>query len=372
MDDLAIGENMRKAIHLIALIIAVTGCTTPSRIQVTPLGIEPGETGEKYFYALPMTVLKIEVTYQEVQSVPGPYWEYAEKLLGIKEVIRQPSSSWDMLDVEVNTHSEVDPAHLYTLHLVEGAYREDLMDRFRQKGVLLDGTETVRESVEGPGLVSGRECDYLKYVDLGVEGNFMERTETMYKTIVTDTSYVRVPVDRTIVEQKTPALKAEEAAEFILLLRSSRFEMLTGQYEVYPEGEAMEAAINRLDRLEESYLSLFTGKNLRTVHRRAYFVVPEQGSSPTEYTLGMFSGQLGFVPEVLMEGAPLKVEINPEGKTGSIESLYPQVPDIDTYNMLYYRLPDVVDLKVMLGDQPLHEERISIFQSGGMVTHPYH
>jgi len=361
---------MKNTVTLIALFIVISGCVTPTRILVTPLGIEPEETLEKYFYALPMTVLKIEVICQEVKSVPGPYWEYAEKLLGIEEVIRQPSSRWDILDVEISHHRETDPGHLYSIHLMEGEFREGALDRFRERGLLLDGAEMTEESVEGAALLSSRESDYLRYVDLGVEENFAERTETMYKTLVTDTSFVRVPVDRTIVEQKTRAQKAEEAASFILLLRTSRVEILTGQYEVYPEGEAMAAAIDRLDRLEESYLSLFTGKNLRTVHTREYFVVPDRGSSPASYRLGMFSGQLGFVPEALMEGRPLEVRITPEGKTTAIENLYPQIPEENSYNLLYYRLPDVVDLEVMLGDQLLQEERISIFQAGAVLTHP--
>lgn len=363
-------EKMRNRVILSALAAVLAGCVTSDRIQVTPLGIEPEKAGKKYFYALPQTVLKIEVTCQEVRRVPGPYREYAEKLLGIKEVIREPSSRWDILMVKVSHHLEVDPEHLYTLNLLEGEFREDALKKFREKGVLLDGTELIQESLDGPGLISNIKSDYPRYVDLGVEESFEERTETMYKTLVTDTSYVRVPVDRTIVEQKTIAKKAEEAADFILLLRSSRFEMLTGQYEVYPEGEAMAAAIDRLDRLEESYLSLFTGKNLRTVEKRAYFVVPEQGSSPTDYRLGMFSGQLGFVPEALMEGKPLEVRIIPEGKTAGIENIYSRLPEENSYNLLFYRLPDVVDLKVVLGDQLLKEERISIFQAGAVLAQP--
>ena len=361
---------MRNLFSIFACIAVISGCTTSSRIQVTPLGIEPEESVEKYFYALPMTVLKVGVICEEVRSVPGPYWEYAEKLLGIEEVIRQPSSEWNIMDVEVSSYREMDPGHLYSIHLMEGEFNEEILDRFREKNMVMDGTEMIEETVDGPGLLSTEKSDYLKYMDVGVEENFEERTETMYKTLVTDTSYVRVPVDRTIVEQKTTAQKAEEAAEFILLLRTSRFDLITGQYEVYPEGEAMAAAIDRLDRLEMSYLSLFTGKNLRTVHRREFFVMPEQGSSPSAYRLGLFSGQLGFVPEGLMEGLPLEVRLAPGGKTTDIENLYPQVPGENNNNLMYYRLPDVVDLKVMLGDEMLQKKRISIFQAGAVLTQP--
>ena len=40
------------------------------------------------------------------------------------------------------------------------------------------------------------------------------------------------------------------------------------------------------------------------------------------------------------------------------------------YNKLIYRLPDVVELKVMLGTELLSTQRLSIFQSGAVVTTP--
>ncbi|HDS06524.1 MAG TPA: DUF4831 family protein [Bacteroides sp.] len=361
---------MRKTVGLIALVMLLPGCATSTRVRVMPLGMEPEDKGKEYFYALPRTVLKVEVTCLETKQVPGPYWEYADKLLGIKEVIRQPSAGWEIVDVHISGHREADPGHLYTIHLLEGELRQEALQRFMEKGVLLDGTEMVEESIAGPGLASGWESNHSGYVDLGVEGNFEERKETMYKTLVTDTSFVSVPVDRTIVEQKTVARKAEEAAEFILQIRTSRFEMLTGLYEVFPQGEAMAAAIDRLDRLEESYLSLFTGKNLRKVHRRSYFLVPESGSSPAEYRLGMFSGLLGFVPEGLMEGVPLVIRMTPQGKGAASGTALSAAPVAYDDNLLYYRIPDVAEMKVILGDQILKEQRISIFQAGSYVTYP--
>ena len=96
----------------------------------------------------------------------------------------------------------------------------------------------VTESDYKFGFHTDIDTETISYVDLGVYPNYEERSETMYKTLVTDTSFVRVPVQRTVVEQKSFAMKAEEAADFLLELRARRFEMLTGEYEVYPDGVA--------------------------------------------------------------------------------------------------------------------------------------
>ena len=292
--------------------------------------------------------------------------------MGIAEIIKQKSSHWQIHDVVTTPHMELDPQHFYSLSVLEGESRGDYLDPFLEKGIVMDGTELIQEELKGTALLSSLNNEILRYLDLGVYANFEERTETMYKTLVTDTSFVKVPVQRTVVEQKSFAMKAKEAADFLLEIRTRRFEMLTGEYEVYPDGEAMAAAINKLDQLEESYLSLFTGKTISRIEKRAYFIVPESGSTPSQYHLGMFSNQLGFVPDELMEGVGLVVKIEPMGKTNSPGSSFDRSNERDPYNKLYYRLPDMADLNIVLGSEVLSKQRISIFQSGAVITTPIH
>jgi len=171
-----------------------------------------------------------------------------------------------------------------------------------------------------------------------------------------------------VVEQKSSATKAKEAADFLLELRNRRFEMLTGEYEVYPDGEAMGASIQKLDQMEASYLSLFTGKTITRVMKRTWFIVPDSGAEPSSYTLDAFSNQLGFVPAELNEGKVLQVRLSPMGKTirvGGYFSANSAPP-----NALIYRIPDLAELKVMLGEEALSTHRITIYQSGHLLTAP--
>ena len=71
-----------------------------------------------------------------------------------------------------------------------------------------------------------------------------------------------------------------------------------------------------------------------------------------------------------MEGLPLEVQIEPMGKTTNLASYFSGNRAGDPFNKLIYRLPDVVDLKVMLGTELLTLQRLSIFQSGAVVTAP--
>ena len=80
-----------------------------TRVQVSPLGQEPKDAEARFVYALPRSVLKVELTVREEISVPGPYWEYAERYLGLKEVVKKNASRWNIWDVAVEEHSQRDP-----------------------------------------------------------------------------------------------------------------------------------------------------------------------------------------------------------------------------------------------------------------------
>lgn len=366
-------DPMKKILVYIAATVFVAACSSAvelTSLQVTPLGQEPKDSEAKYLYALPQSVLKVELTVREERSVPGPYWEYAERYLGLKEVVKKNSSRWSIWDVAVDVHSEMDPRHFYSLNVLEGNFDGSSLSPYLNQGTVLLGTETIHETVKGNGLQSTHKANYIRYEDLGVSNNFEERTETMYKTIVTDTAFVQVPVQRTVVEQKSSSTKAREAADFLLELRTRRFEMLTGEYEVYPDGEAMGASIHKLDQMEASYLSLFTGKTITKIMKRTWFIVPETGTKSSTYPLDKFSEQLGFIPGGLMEGKALDVVISPQGLTQSAGDYFSiaTVPE----NALIYRIPDVAELKIMLGEEALATHRISLYQSGHLTTGPIH
>jgi hypothetical protein len=122
--------------------------------------------------------------------------------------------------------------------------------------------------------------------------------------------------------------------------------------------------------MEASYLSLFTGKTITRILKRTWFIVPETGVDQSTYPLETFSTTLGLVPSGLNEGQVLEVQLRPMGKTIRMGGYFSAaaVPE----NALLYRIPDLVELKVMLGEEALSTHRISIYQSGHLLTAPIH
>jgi len=363
---------MKKILLITAFAAFVAGCSAPGvmQVKVAPLGEQVPESTELGVYVLPRTVLKVEMMLQETRHIPGPFREYAEKYLGIKDVIRQNTSQWKINDLELSPHQEADPQMAFQLHLVEGAFSSSTLKSLQEKGVILDGSEQVRQGISSPAMGISEKKDYIQFTDIGIESNFEEKTSTMFKTIITDTGFVDVPVNRTITEQKSLSIKAQEAADFILELRTRRFELLTGEYDAFPQGVAMQAALDKLDDLEADYLSLFIGKSLLRQEKRSWFIVPESGSKASTHPLGVYSEQLGMVPEEMMEGAPLNITLEPTGATRNLDAYYSGKSIGNEVNVVYYRIPDVVEVKLMLGSSELARQRISVYQAGSIISAP--
>jgi hypothetical protein len=72
----------------------------------------------------------------------------------------------------------------------------------------------------------------------------------------------------------------------------------------------------------------------------------------------------------MMEGSPLKIILEPTGKTRSLNTYYSGKSIGEEANVLYYRIPDVVKMSLMLGSTEMAKQRISIYQSGSIVSTP--
>ena len=358
---------MNKSFFVILLILlAASACKTTDRFQVTPLGYEPVERLENTIYALPKTHLKIGVIYERTVHIPGPYRDYALKLLGIEGVVKKRSETWHISDVQSSSFTGMDPEHFYSLSLLEGNYNRQEFASLSKQGMII--TELSDPPVERtlPGEIPANS-EQVVFEDVTMESNVELVKETIYKTILTDTSFEKVPMVSEQLERKTLEKKAEEAARLILELRSDRYYVSAGLLDPYPKDFDLATSLDRMDKLEEAYLSLFTGKTFTQRFYREYHVTPPgSGPVPDTWPLDAFSLQQGFdSPEG--EGNPLEVTLSPTGETRSIQNLMPQLPEEERENRIYYRIPETCILSIRHGETILHEKRLDLFQMGGMV-----
>ncbi|MCF8227072.1 MAG: DUF4831 family protein [Bacteroidales bacterium] len=355
---------MRRSYIIIpSLMMFVMACTVPGRFLVTDLGFEPEGTEESCVYTLPRTTLKVTVQYQHELFIPGPYADYAQRLLGIEDVQKNREESFTVKDVVISRFVEPDLEKVFSLNMIQGEVNDDFLHWADNNDLII--RENYNSEIPIKVYSSGKGSTGILYKDVTMESNMEMKKETIYKTIITDTSFVRVPVTTEQMEMKTIGKKAEEAAKLILEIRSDKYYVAAGLIDPFPDNFDMKTSLEGLDQLEEAYLSLFIGKSFAESFVKEYLVSPEGLSESESYELDMFNFQKGITED---EGEPLMLEIVPQGNATSYRNLLPQEPEEDSYNRFYFRIPEVCNVSVYLSEQVLCKKRMTIFQAGPLVN----
>ena len=164
--------------------------------------------------------------------------------------------------------------------------------------------------------------------------------------------------------------KARDAADFIIKIRKRRFKLLAGQYDVYPEGTALETSIRELNELEKEYLSLFIDKVYTDTIANTYFYIPQAGQNLERNVFCRFSDETGFYDATSASGRPLVLELKSLQFTEGLKQLQLPHNGSSYENMLLYRIPDKASVRIFYGSSVLLDAEVKIYQYGSFV--PYH
>ncbi len=346
-----------------ATLLLMVSCSTPGRFIVTGLGYEPGEVKETTIYALPKTGLKIGIGYQKELFIPGPYADYAERMLGIDGVQKTRTERYTLANVKVATTTEPDGDAFFTVNTLEGEMGRELLERLGARELVLLGDYLTEMDIAAHPY-GGRE-NRIFFKDVTMQSNIEVQERTIYKTLITDTSFVRVPVTTQQMERKTLEKKAEEAAKLILEIRSDRYYLSAGLVDPLPAGFDLKTAIQGLDRLEGESLFLLIEKSYTEQFKKEYYYIPAGTSSEERFILDRFSTARGIADP---EGEIIEVVVRPSGNTKSFRNLLPQVPEPESYNRIYYRVPEICEVAIVHDAGTLLSKRVGIYQSGALIS----
>lgn len=317
-------------------------------------------------YALPKTVLRVEVEATQTEFKPGPYASYASKYLGISNVPKKDSIAWFISDVQISTYPEPDPNQYYYIET----------NRFNQTD-LLTLTETgLIVSLEGEAgkPASGSKTDLflnqvfnqpIELTQLPVMDAQTERIDTTYRTIITDTSFLRIPVLRKQQVNKSLEEKAEEIANLILELREEKIALLIGDINEFPDGKALEIIINEFEKMEKQYLPLFTGTRTEQVLSAVYEFTPTINNQGSKNILLRFSPHKGILSNTDLSGNPVMVEVINRDFTRTFDDFKIHKDTlVEESKGLVYRVPDEAIVRVVNGSKVIATKKTSIAQYG--------
>ena len=132
---------MIRKIFRIILLGLLTSCTVSKNFYVTNVQDLTQMDKNAFIYALPRTVVTVEITAVKHITVPGPYHEYADEFLGIKDVPHEKQVYWTMENVKLADYTEVDPDYYYSVKDPGSSVLKNNMFQLTEKGLILDASK---------------------------------------------------------------------------------------------------------------------------------------------------------------------------------------------------------------------------------------
>jgi hypothetical protein len=345
----------------VLLLLIIASCSPYKSIEVSKTASNVG--GPKtLIYSLPKTRVDINVQVTKTTTIAGPYAAYAEKYLSLTGVALSKVEAFEISNIHISPVNEPDPEHFYAVSFKNYPSNLDKLFSMTQQGLMLNLEDSWKSvSNDFPSKQSGSGVLFETSIR---EPNIKERVDTFYKTILTDASFVKVPIYKKSVEIKTEEQKAEDMANLILKIRKRRLKLMMGEYEFHPEGAALKVIVEELGKQEEELMSNFIGKKIKETFSYSYSFSP---AGPFSKELLWFSEDKG-VSESSKNGLnAVSVSFNmketPAPETGV------KLPEKLT-NSIYFRSPEMTSVSVKLGNKVLAEAKIPVFQAGKIQQLP--
>lgn len=220
-----------------------------------------------YFtYFLPQTAFKVIVTIEKNEQLKGYYSDFADKMLGISNVISENKSSYLISKVEIQCMTVPDSNLQFLVEMSKKQIKSGYYLNFLNQNIRT--FETKPYVYEQPTQMS----EFFKNYS---DQKLLEKEESYVETRIIDGVLTQVPVSKTKTITKSLEQQAQEAADFISKIRKDRYNVITANHEVTFSKEAIQFMIEELNQLEKNYLELFIGTTVKQTYTFEFVVIPQ-------------------------------------------------------------------------------------------------
>ena len=281
---------MKRVLFFTLVLIVSAQAFAQKKVTELPAKHEEGvllpETNG-FYYTLPKTSFKIDVTVTRTTEIKGYYAEYAEKLLGLNNIITANKTHYKLHDVKISSFETPDTSRLFLVELSKNQVKESYLTKLYSKIPLQEEEIVFTEEYKN---MTTKLPDFFKnYSEL----TYIEEEDTYMVKQLVDSIVTEIPVNTTKKVTKTVAQKAQEAADFIIQIRKDRYNLTSGVQEVAYSKEALNLMIDELNSWEKNYLDLFTGITLEDEEHYIIIVTPDESGAQTVHLFSM-SADGGF------------------------------------------------------------------------------
>jgi hypothetical protein len=259
------------------LLSSITIATAQTRVEKK---VATKATGYGVTYSLPKTSLIVNAEVTKVTCKAGTYYKYAEKYLGVKDVVTEDNMRYELGKITLTNKGVPDAENVYVVEFKAG-------------------TVAPYVYLTEDGLLCTINTDYLPApeADKGAENANAPQTPAP-KAVFTEELLMAGSTVR----------QAEIAAKQIYHIRESRMDILTGDADnLPPDGEAMKLVIKQLEDQEKAMTSLFVGTCSTETAYYDVTIIPQEDME--EEVLFRFSTKLGVLDEDDLGGTPVYINL---------------------------------------------------------------
>lgn len=318
------------------------------------------------YYALPQTVVTVDVSITKTDKIRGPYYMYANKYLGLGNVVTGNSASYEISRIDIGSYVEPDPLHYYMIKPPRKALRKrNLLINLSESGLIKSINEkTISADIgnneysfsENEASITSETFNYL------VDANIFERIDTVIEMIHLDTITIERHTLRSSFVEKDMEQKAKEVAEYIIKIKEKKFELLSGFTEIPYERATIEYMYEQLDKLENEYLLLFTGISISKTNTFRFVYLPKKEEVEQPIHLFNFSESEGILDQLRQDGDEFVLEIKNKATTNPLSMLFGNREN--KKNGIFYRIPEYGTVSLICNNKVEAEASLIINQFG--------
>ena len=233
-------------------------------------------------YSLPKSVIYVELEAIKTVEKSGPYYRYADKYLGVQNIITENNTNWKLNNIKLIPGAVADKDNSYIV-----TYKSGYSPSFyiNEDGIL---------------------CS------INMEPSFDTRTNFDNNKQVRKSNTGGIDMSVLSEEQLTAgstAKMAEVAAKQIYRIRESRMNLITGEMDQLPaDGESYKLAMSEMKKNEDALTQLFTGSAKSDTIRQIIAFIPSDKES--DKILCRFSKYLGVVDSENLAGEPVYISLD--------------------------------------------------------------
>jgi hypothetical protein len=326
---------MRKLI--IPLIIATTS-VLPVAAQSTQKLTASKATEYGLTYTLPNTVVDITLEVEHIVTKPGEFSNYANRYLGLTDVIRTEDEQVSIKSVTITEHGVPNADNRWLAQFKSGAQ-----------------TSMVLTSAGLPLAINNDD------VKLPSQPSLPTPVEAQPTALETEAAQHAITLEMT--RSTSLSKKAELAAQRIFELREQRNELISGNADnMPPDGAALQVALKALAEQEAALTAMFAGTTQKYTEVSTVSYQP-QNESRQNVVIARVSPVDGVVGVNDMSGIPvlLSIDVVSEGKLPlnekGEEKKFPK-------GGIAYTIPGTADITISYDGKTLKKATVELAQLG--------